>query len=48
MSVSGGGNIDITPVDFGINVEPSEGTVAIAGGAEIPGGLLGSFWGNRN
>ena len=41
MSVSAGANIDITPIDFGINVNPSEGTVSIATGAEIPGGLLG-------
>ena len=41
MSVSAGANIDITPLDFGINVNPSEGTVSIATGAEIPGGLLG-------
>jgi hypothetical protein len=41
MSVSVGGNIDITPVDFGINIDPSEGTISVATGAEIPGGLLG-------
>jgi hypothetical protein len=37
--VSGGVSVDITPVDFGISV--NEGTVSIATGAEIPGGLLG-------
>jgi hypothetical protein len=41
VSVSGGVNVDITPVDFGISVNPSEGTVAVATGAELPGGLLG-------
>jgi len=41
MSVSVGGNVDITPLDFGININPSEGTLAIATGAEIPGGLIG-------
>jgi hypothetical protein len=41
VSVSVGGNIDMTPLDFGINVNPSEGTVSVATGAEIPGGLLG-------
>jgi len=41
VSVSAGVNVDITPVDFGINVNPSEGTVSVATGAEIPGGLLG-------
>jgi hypothetical protein len=40
VSVSAGVNVDITPVDFGITVNP-EGTVSIATGAEIPGGLLG-------
>jgi len=41
VNVSAGANIDITPLDFGININPSEGTVAIATGAEIPGGILG-------
>jgi hypothetical protein len=41
VSVSAGANIDITPVDFGININPSEGTVLVATEAEIPGGLLG-------
>ena len=41
MSVSAGANIDITPLDFGININPSEGTVSVATGAEIPGGILG-------
>jgi len=41
VSVSAGVNVDITPVDFGINVNPSEGTVSVATGAEVPGGLLG-------
>jgi len=41
MTVSAGANIDITPLDFGINVNPAEGTVSVATGAEIPGGILG-------
>ena len=41
MSVSGGIEVDLTPVDFGINVNRAEGTVSIATGAEVPGGLLG-------
>jgi hypothetical protein len=41
LSVIVGGNIDISPIDFGININPSEGTLAIATGAEIPGGLIG-------
>jgi len=40
MSVRGGIEVDLTPVDFGIKVDP-EGTVSIATEAEIPGGLLG-------
>src|SRR4028119_843224 len=40
MSVSGGIEIDITPVDFGITVDP-EGTASISGGAEVPGGIIG-------
>ena len=41
MSVSGGIEVDLTPVDFGVNYNASERTVSIATGAEIPGGLLG-------
>jgi hypothetical protein len=41
VTVSAGANVDITPIDFGISVSPSEGTVSISTGAEIPGGLLG-------
>jgi len=41
MSVSLGGNVDLTPIDFGINVDATQQTVSIATGAEIPGGLLG-------
>jgi hypothetical protein len=41
VTVSAGANVDITPLDFGISVNPSEGTVSISTGAEIPGGLLG-------
>ena len=41
VSVSAGANIDITPLDFGISIDPSEGTVSVATGAEIPGCLLG-------
>jgi len=40
MSVRGGVEVDLTPVDFGINID-SDGTVSIATGAEVPGGLLG-------
>lgn len=40
-TVSGGIEIDVTPVDFGINVDPSGGTISVSGGAEVPGGLLG-------
>jgi hypothetical protein len=41
MNVSGGIEVDITPVDFGVTVDSSEGTVLVAGGAEVPGGLIG-------
>jgi hypothetical protein len=41
MTVSAGANVDITPLDFGINLNPSENTVSVATGAEIPGGILG-------
>jgi hypothetical protein len=41
VSVSAGANVDITPLDFNISVNPSEGTLSIATGAEIPGGFLG-------
>ena len=40
-TVSAGIEIDVTPVDFGINVDPSEGTISVSGGAEVPGGLIG-------
>jgi hypothetical protein len=40
INVSGGIEVDITPVDFGVTVSP-EGTVAVNGGAEVPGGLIG-------
>jgi len=41
MSVSGGIEVDLTPVDFGINIDRSEGTISVATEAEVPGGLLG-------
>jgi hypothetical protein len=41
MSVSVGGKVDVTPVDFGVSINPSEGTISVATEAEIPGGLLG-------
>jgi len=39
-TVSAGIEVDLTPVDFGVKFGP-EGSVAVSGGAEIPGGLLG-------
>lgn len=41
MSVRGGVSVDISPVNFGISADPSEGSISVGGGAEIPGGLLG-------
>src|SRR4028118_2394793 len=38
-SLSAGIEVDLTPVDFGVRFE--EGSVAVSGGAEIPGGILG-------
>jgi len=39
-SLSAGVEVDLTPVDFGVCFS-DEGNVAVSGGAEIPGGLLG-------
>jgi hypothetical protein len=41
LSVKVGGNVDITPLDFGININPSEGSISVATGAEVPGGIVG-------
>lgn len=41
VSVSGGVSVDISPIDFGISVNPAENTVSVATGVEIPGGFLG-------
>jgi len=41
VGVSLGVGVDITPIDFGVSANPAEGTISIATGAEIPGGLLG-------
>src|SRR5919202_2809061 len=41
VSVTGGVSVAISPLNFGISADPSEGSVSIAGGAEIPGGILG-------
>jgi hypothetical protein len=45
LSVTVGGSIDISPIDLGINYDPSNNSLGIAGGAEIPGGLLGASGG---
>lgn len=39
--MTGGVSVDISPIDLGINYDPSENSLGVAGGAEIPGGLLG-------
>jgi hypothetical protein len=39
--VTGGVSVDISPIQLGINYDPSENSVSVASGAEIPGGLLG-------
>src|SRR5919202_156816 len=41
VSVTGGVSVDISPIDLGINYDPAENSLGIAGGAEIPGGLFG-------
>jgi hypothetical protein len=41
VGVSLGVGVDVTPLDFGISANPSEGTISVAGGGEVPGGLLG-------
>jgi hypothetical protein len=41
VSVTGGVSVDISPIDLGINFDASENAVSVAGGAELPGGLLG-------
>jgi len=41
VTVTGGVSIDISPINLGINYDPAENAVSVAGGAEIPGGLLG-------
>jgi hypothetical protein len=42
LTVTGGVSVDISPIDLGINYDPSENSLGIAGGAQIPGGLLGA------
>jgi len=41
LSVTGGVSVDISPIDLGIQYDPAENSLGIAGGAEIPGGFLG-------
>jgi hypothetical protein len=41
VGVSLGVSVEVTPLNFGISANPSEGTIGVAGGAEVPGGLLG-------
>ena len=45
LSVTGGVNVDISPLDLGISYDSSENSLGIAGGAEIPGGILGASGG---
>jgi|GEM_PF-1327647 len=41
ISVTGGVSAEISPVKLGISTDPSEGSISVAGGAELPGGILG-------
>ena len=41
VTVTGGARIDISPINLGVEYDPSANSLGIAAGAEIPGGLLG-------
>jgi len=41
VGVSLGVGVDVTPLDFGISANPAEGTISVAAGGGVPGGLLG-------
>lgn len=41
VSVTGGVSVEISPLNLGVNFDPSENSVSIAAGGETPGGLLG-------
>jgi hypothetical protein len=41
VSVTGGVSVEVSPIDLGINYDPTENSVSVAAGAEVPGGLLG-------
>jgi hypothetical protein len=41
VSVTGGVSVDISPIDLGVNYDPAENSLGIAGSAQIPGGVLG-------
>ncbi len=41
VTVTGGITVEISPIDLGINYDASTNSLGIAGGAELPGGLLG-------
>jgi len=41
VSVRGGVSADINPINLGVSYDPTENSVSVATGAEIPGGLLG-------
>jgi len=45
VSVTGGVSVDISPIDLGINYDSSENAISVAGGAGLPGGLLGASGG---
>ncbi|MEG4147890.1 hypothetical protein [Microcoleus sp. Pol12B5] len=41
LGVTGGVGVEISPIGLDVSGDPSNGTVSIAGSAEVPGGLLG-------
>jgi hypothetical protein len=40
-TVTGGVSVDVSPLNFDVSTDPSEGSISVAAGAEIPGGILG-------
>jgi hypothetical protein len=40
-TVTGGVSVDVSPLNFDVSADPSEGSISVAAGAEIPGGILG-------
>ncbi|MEG4121761.1 hypothetical protein QUA43_30355 [Microcoleus sp. N9_B4] len=41
MTVTGGVNVEVSPLSIGISADPSNNSISISGSAELPGGFLG-------